>query len=54
LAEDVGIWAYAVVASAVAITDVVNQNETPSTIKALAVAFAGYVIALVNAAYRMN
>jgi fructoselysine-6-P-deglycase FrlB-like protein len=43
---------YAVVASAVAITYVLNQGETPDSIKALAVAFGGYVIALVNAAYR--
>jgi hypothetical protein len=50
--KTVGIWVYAVVASAVAITYVLNQNETPGTIKALAVAFGGYVIALVTAAYR--
>lgn len=49
-----GIWVYAVVGSAVAITYVVNQNETPGTIKALAVAFGGYVIALVTAAYGMT
>ena len=42
----------ALVASAVAITYVLNQNETPGTIKALAVAFGGYVIALMTAAYR--
>ncbi|MEA2298775.1 MAG: hypothetical protein QOF77_1711 [Solirubrobacteraceae bacterium] len=47
-----GIWAYAVVATAVAITYVVNQNETPDAIKGLAVAFAGYVITLINAAYK--
>jgi hypothetical protein len=47
-----GIWVYAIVASAVAITYVLNQNETPPAIKALAVAFAGYVIALVTAAYK--
>jgi len=47
-----GIWVYAIVASAVAVTYVLNQNETPSAIKALAVAFAGYVIALVTAAYK--
>lgn len=46
-----GIWLYAVVASAVAVTYVVNQHETPSAIKALAVAFAGYVIALISTAY---
>lgn len=47
-----GIWVYAIVASAVAITYVLNQNQTPGTIKALAVAFGGYVIALVTAAYK--
>jgi hypothetical protein len=46
-----GIWAYAVVAAAVALTYVVNQNQRPNAIKALAVAFAGYVIALINTAY---
>ena len=50
--KTLGIWAYAVVASAVAITYVLNQNQTPSAIKALAVAFGGYVIALLNAAYK--
>jgi hypothetical protein len=47
-----GIWVYAIVASAVAITYVLNQNETPGTIKGLAVAFGGYVIALITAAYK--
>jgi hypothetical protein len=46
-----GIWVYAVVASAVALTYTVNQSETPDKIKVLAVAFAGYVLALINAAY---
>jgi hypothetical protein len=46
-----GIWAYAVVGSTVAIAYVCNQNETPGTIKALGVAFGGYVITLVTAAY---
>ena len=49
-----GIWVYAVVASAVAVTYVFNQNQTPGTIKALAVAFGGYVIALVTAAYKSD
>jgi hypothetical protein len=35
----------------VAITYITHQNETPPTIKALAVVFAGYVIALVTTAY---
>ena len=46
-----GIWAYAVVASAVAITYFLNQGETPPEIKALAVAFAGYVLAFLTAAF---
>ncbi len=46
-----GIWAYAVVGSAVAITYITNHSETPSAVKALAVAFAGYVLALVRTAY---
>jgi hypothetical protein len=46
-----GIWVYAVVASGVALSYVINQNQTPPSIKALAVAFGGYVIALVTAAY---
>ena len=50
--KTVGIWVYALIASAVAITYVLNQSETPDSIKALAVAFGGYVIALVNAAYK--
>jgi hypothetical protein len=49
--KTLGIWVYAVVGSAVAITYVTNQSETPSTIKAVAVAFAGYVLALVTKAY---
>jgi len=49
-----GIWVYAIVASAVAITYVLNQDETPQTIKALAIAFGGYVIALVTAAYKSS
>ena len=47
----IGIWAYAVVGSAVAVTYFLNQNETPDAIKTLALAFGGYVIALVTAAY---
>ena len=47
----VGIWAYALVASAVAIVYFLHSAETPPTIKTLAVAFAGYVITFVTAAY---
>jgi hypothetical protein len=49
-----GIWVYAIVATAVALTYILNQTETPGTIKALAVAFAGYVIALINGAYNLS
>jgi hypothetical protein len=49
-----GIWAYAFVAAAVALTYIFNQAETPPTIKALAVAFGGYVIALINTAYGLT
>ena len=47
-----GIWVYAVIAFAVAVTYVLNQDSTPPGIRALAIAFGGYVVALVNAAYR--
>jgi hypothetical protein len=47
-----GIWAYAVIAFAVAVTYVLNQDSTPPAIKALAIAFGGYVVALVTAVYR--
>lgn len=49
-----GIWAYAVVASSVVAAYVLNQNETPGAVKALAVTFGGYVIALINMAYGMS
>ena len=49
-----GIWAYALVASAVAVTYFLNQQETPDTIKTLAVAFAGYVIALLTSVYHLT
>jgi len=52
--KTLGIWAYAIVASAVTITYVCNQGETPSTIRGLAVAFGGYVIALVTRAYGLK
>lgn len=49
-----GIWAYAVVASATAVVYILNQRETPSSVRALAVAFGGYVLALLNMAYGLN
>jgi len=51
LPQTFGIWMYAAVASAVAIVYFVNQGETPTEIKALATAFAGYVVAFMTAAY---
>jgi hypothetical protein len=49
--KTVGIWLYAIVGAAVAVTYALNPNQTPATIKALAVAFAGYILALLTAAY---
>lgn len=46
-----GIWAYALVAGAVSVTYVVNQSETPDAIKALALAFSGYVVAFMTSAF---
>jgi len=46
-----GIWAYAAVGAAVAITYVLNEHQTPDMIKALAVAFGGYLLALLHNAY---
>lgn len=49
-----GIWVYAVVGAAVACAFILNQSETPEQIRTLAIAFAGYVIALVYAAYGLR
>lgn len=49
-----GIWVYAAVASAVVAVYILNQNETPGAVKALAVTFGGYVIALISLAYGMT
>jgi hypothetical protein len=49
-----GIWVYALVATATLVVYVLNQNETPSSVKALAVVFGGYVIALLNMAYGLS
>jgi hypothetical protein len=46
-----GIWMYAAIATAVGITYFVQPAETPDMIRALAIAFSGYVIAFVTAAY---
>jgi hypothetical protein len=50
----VGIWIYALIASAMVIVYILNQNETPGTVKALAVTFGGYVLALLNNAYGLS
>jgi hypothetical protein len=47
----VGIWMYALVAAAVAVTYFLNQSETPEEIRTIAIAFAGYVTALMTAAF---
>jgi hypothetical protein len=49
-----GIWIYATVGTAFAVTYFLNQDETPPEVKGLAVAFAGYVVALMTAAYGLT
>jgi hypothetical protein len=46
-----GIWVYAIVAGIVALTYILAPSQTPDAIKALAIAFGGYIIALINTAY---
>ena len=47
----IGIWVYAIVGSAVAVTYALNEHQTPDPVKALAVTFAGYVVALLSVAF---
>ena len=49
-----GIWVYALVASAVAVTFVLFQQETPEQIRTLAIVFAGYILAMIYAAYGLS
>lgn len=49
-----GIWVYAIVATAVAVTYVANPAETPDEVRSLALAFGGYVIAMIYAAYGIS
>lgn len=48
----VGIWAYAIVGAAAAITSIFNVDETPETVKALSSVFVGYILALASTAFR--
>jgi len=48
----VGIWAYAVVGGAAAVTALVNLDETPDPIKALSSVFIGYGLALSSTVFR--
>jgi hypothetical protein len=47
-----GIWAYAIVGAAAAVTALVNLDETPDPIKALSSVFVGYLLALASTAFR--
>jgi hypothetical protein len=47
-----GIWAYALVGAAAAVTSFVNLEETPDPIKALSSVFVGYILALASTAFR--
>jgi hypothetical protein len=49
-----GIWVYAIVAAATVVVYILNQHETPDSVKALAVTFSGYVLALLNMAYGLS
>jgi hypothetical protein len=46
-----GIWVYGLVGGATFLTYLISTNETPAPVKALAIAFGGYAVALSSAAY---
>jgi FHA domain len=46
-----GVWMYGLVGVATFVAYLINQDQTPEPIKTLAIAFAGYVVALATAAY---
>lgn len=47
-----GLWAYAAVGSMLVVVYVLNEAQTPGAVKALAVTFAGYVLALLTSVFR--
>ena len=47
-----GLWVYAAVGSMLVVVYVLNESQTPGTVKALAVTFAGYVLALLTSAFK--
>jgi pSer/pThr/pTyr-binding forkhead associated (FHA) protein len=47
----VGVWMYGLVGAATFITYLTSASETPEPVKALAIAFAGYMVALLTVAY---
>ena len=47
----VGIYGYAVLSAVALLTWLLNRDETPKEIQALAVGFAGYVLSLVTSAF---
>jgi hypothetical protein len=49
-----GVWVYAIVATAVALVYVLNQGETPASIRTIAIGFAGYVVSFMTAAYGLS
>jgi hypothetical protein len=52
LSLTLGIWAYAIVGAAAAVTATVNLEETPDPVKALSSVFVGYILALASTAFR--
>ena len=47
-----GLWVYAAVGSMLVVVYVLNESQTPGAVKALAVTFAGYVLALLTSAFK--
>jgi hypothetical protein len=47
----IGVWTYLMVASAVAVTYLVNEAQTPDKVKGIAIAFGGYVLAMLRSEY---
>ena len=43
-----GIWAYAIIGAAAAVTVITNLGESPEVLKALASVFAGYILAFAS------
>jgi hypothetical protein len=52
LVVTLGIWTYAVIGAAAAVTTFMNLNETPEVVKGLSAVFVGYVLSLAAGSFR--